>query len=64
LNEEKANYPIKNYYRDLDRLSFSGEWNFDEKIRGKIIFRDGDKYEGQLSNDLPHEKGAETSSID
>jgi hypothetical protein len=44
-------------YADSYRLSFSGEWEEDVKIKGVLIDRDGDKYEGPLFNDWPHGKG-------
>jgi hypothetical protein len=46
--------------RDFNRISFSGEWEEDVKVRGVIIYRDGEKYEGQLFDDLPHGKGVST----
>jgi hypothetical protein len=39
------------------RLSFSGEWEEDAKVRGLIIYRNGIKYEGELFDDLLHGKG-------
>ena len=39
------------------RKSFSGEWNADEKVNGTLIYKDGEKYEGQLFEDVPHGKG-------
>ena len=44
-------------FHDSKRLSFSGEWEEDVKVRGLIIYRDGEKYKGQLYNDLAHGKG-------
>jgi hypothetical protein len=44
-------------YADSYRLSFSGEWEEDVKIKGVFIDRDGDKYEGQLKNNKRHGKG-------
>jgi hypothetical protein len=44
-------------YADSHRLSFSGEWEEDVKIKGVSINRHGDKYEGPLFNDRPHGKG-------
>jgi hypothetical protein len=58
LNEAKANNPnIIIYPRDLDRVSFSGEWEEDAKVRGVMIYRDGRKHEGEFSNDAAHGKG-------
>jgi hypothetical protein len=61
LNKAKENNPkiIIDLY-DSVRLSFSGEWEEDIKVRGLIIFRDGNKYEGQLFNDKRHGKGVST----
>ena len=42
---------------EFERKSFSGEWNADEKVKGTIIYKDGEKYEGQLFEDVPHGKG-------
>jgi hypothetical protein len=42
------------------RVSFSGEWEEDVKVKGLIIFRSGNKYEGQLLDDRPHGKGVYT----
>jgi hypothetical protein len=42
------------------RLSFSGEWEEDAKVRGLIVFRSGKKYEGELFDDLAHGKGIVT----
>ena len=49
-------------FYDSRRVSFSGEWEEDVKVRGVIIYRNGDrkKYEGQLFHDLPHGKGVTT----
>ena len=58
LNEEKANNPnmiIDKY--DLDRKLFSGEWIDDEKVRGVILSRSGEKYEGQSFKDQPDSMG-------
>jgi hypothetical protein len=58
LNKAKENNPqMRIYFNDLKRLSFSGEWEEDIKVRGLIIYRKGDKYEGQLFNDKIHGKG-------
>jgi hypothetical protein len=45
---------------DLTRLSFLGEWKEDVKVRGVIIDRNGNKYEGQIFDDQPHGKGVTT----
>ena len=42
---------------EFDRKSFSGEWNSDEKVKGTMIYKDGEKYEGELFEDVPHGKG-------
>ena len=47
-------------YNDSVRLSFSGEWEEDFKVRGVIFYRNGDKYEGQLFDDECHGKGVST----
>ena len=49
LNEAKEKYPflIENK-TELERISFTGEWEEDIKVRGVIIYRNGDIYEGQL----------------
>jgi hypothetical protein len=61
LDQAKANNPgLKIDYADSIRLSFSGEWEEDVKIRGVFIDRDGEKYEGPLFNDWPHGKGVYT----
>ena len=61
LNEANEKYPylIKDD-REFERILFSGEWEEDAKVRGVIIYRNGDKYEGQLYNDHPHGKGVRT----
>jgi hypothetical protein len=62
LNEAKAKYPNKILNkRDIERCSFSGEWNDDLKVRGTIHYRDGAKYEGELFNNLRHGKGVTIS---
>jgi hypothetical protein len=61
LNQAKANNPgLIIDQKDSDRLSFSGEWEEDVKLRGVLIYRNGWKYEGQLFNDLRHGKGVFT----
>jgi antitoxin component YwqK of YwqJK toxin-antitoxin module len=35
-------------------LSYSGDWEEDAKVRGVIIYRNGDKYEGELYKDKRH----------
>jgi len=45
---------------ESERISFTGEWEENIKVRGVIIYRNGDKYEGQLYNDQPHGKGVKT----
>jgi hypothetical protein len=52
LRLAEINYPniIIDFY-DSVRLSFSGEWEEDVKVRGLIICRDGETYEGQLIDD-------------
>jgi hypothetical protein len=58
LEREQANQPnFKIYGPDSLRLSFSGEWQDDMKVKGVIIYRDGGKYEGQLFDDECHGKG-------
>jgi hypothetical protein len=61
LNQVKAN--IKGMiidYADSIRISFSGEWEEDVKIRGVILYRHGGNYKGQLFNDERHGKGVYT----
>jgi hypothetical protein len=58
----EANHPnIIIDFNYSERLSFSGEWEEDAKVRGLIIYRSGDKYEGELFDDLFHGKGIVTS---
>ena len=58
LEIEQANQPnLKIKITDFIRLSFSGEWEDDKQVKGVIIYRDGNKYEGQLFDDEPHGKG-------
>ena len=58
LNKAKANnQELIIDKKDSSRLSFSGLWEEDVKIRGVIIDRDGEKYEGPIFNDWPHGKG-------
>jgi hypothetical protein len=47
---------------DFCRVSFSGEWKDDFKVRGIIKYREmvKVKYDGQLLNDRPHGKGVIT----
>ena len=47
-------------FYDSERSSFSGEWQKDVNVRGLIIHRDGNKYDGQLFNDKRHGKGVYT----
>ena len=58
-NELKKMYILKPmvWKGEFYRKSFSGEWNADEKVKGTIIYKDGEKYEGQLFEDVPHGKG-------
>ena len=51
---------MKIHVFDSRILSFSGEWDQDVKVSGLIILRIGDKYEGQLFNDVNHGKGVYT----
>jgi hypothetical protein len=61
LKQAEANHPnIKIDFNDTRRVSFSGEWEEDFKVKGLIIFRVGAKYEGQLFDDRPHGKGVST----
>jgi len=63
LNQAKARNPKMIVdERCFNRISFSGEWEEDVKVRGVIIYRNGvaDKYEGQLLNDMLHGKGVMT----
>jgi hypothetical protein len=56
------NYPnIRIDFHDSYRLSFSGEWEEDVKVRGLIICRDGETYEGQLIDERYHGKGVHKS---
>jgi nicotinamidase-related amidase len=32
--------------KEFDRISFSGEWKEDKKVRGVIHYRNGNNYEG------------------
>jgi hypothetical protein len=55
LTESKANNPdIKYDKSEYDRISFSGEWEEDAKVKGVIIYRNKDEYEGQLYDDKHH----------
>jgi len=58
LNHAKANN-LKMILdkRDLTRKEFYGEWEDDIKIKGTLIYRNGDKYEGLLHKDEPHGMG-------
>jgi hypothetical protein len=61
LNQAKANNQgMITHVADTIRLSFSGEWEEDVKIRGLLIYRKGDKYEAPLFDDWPHGKGVST----
>jgi hypothetical protein len=61
LKQAEAKHPnIKIDFNDTRRVSFSGEWVEDVKVKGLIIYRDGAKYEGQLFDDKRHGKGVYT----
>jgi hypothetical protein len=43
--------------RDLKRKAFDGEWEDDNKVKGTLFYRNGDRYEGPLLNDEHHGLG-------
>lgn len=50
--------------KEFTRISFSGEWKENEKHKGTLFYRDGEKgvnkYEGTFFKDLLHGKGVIT----
>ena len=42
---------------DLKLEMFDGEWKDDIKVKGTLIYRNGDKYKGPLLKDEPDGKG-------